>query len=435
MTRSPRSTFQRHAPWPLEGAGGISTSDDPGIEIKNSTGKIGPGIDLRGDGGYVVVPPSNHISGGTYKVLADQDLAELPEWALVGAPDRHHKSEATTPDRSAVVGEGSRNTLLVSEAGRLRNLGLDGKELFEELLIINSARCDPPLGNDEVVGIAKSVSQYERTFNLTDLGNAERLADQHGEILRFSATTKAFHIWDGTRWRVDDIGRIAQLAAETVRSMYADALRATDLKVREALIKHALKAEDAYHFAAMRKLVQTLEGIAIRAQDFDVDPMLLNVLNGTVELETGWLRPHRQADLMTRLAPVTYEPGARSPTLQRYLDVVTGGDAELQRFLQLIAGYALTGLTREEKMFFIFGPGASGKSTFIDMLKSWVARPARSRCFRWRQRRMGRSLGASSRTSPTSLCRQELSRAMSSMSLRRSTPRPSHTVLNWAATS
>jgi len=172
------------------------------------------------------------------------------------------------------------------------------------------------------------------------------------------------------RWRVDDIGRIAQLAAETVRAMYADALQATDLKVWEALIKHALKAEDAYHFAAMQKLVQALEGIAMRAQDFDVDPMLLNVLNGTVELETGRLRPHRQADLMTRLAPVTYEPGARSPTLQQYLDVVTGGDAELQRFLQLIAGYALTGLTREEKMFFIFGPGASGKSTFIDMLKA-----------------------------------------------------------------
>jgi putative DNA primase/helicase len=102
------------------------------------------------------------------------------------------------------------------------------------------------------------------------------------------------------------------------------------------------------------------------------DPWLLNCLNGTLDLRTGELRPHSREDLITLRAEVTYEPGARSPVLEEYLAWVCVGKPGLYEFLQMVAGYSLTGDTREEKLFFLYGPAASGKSTFVEAMKAML---------------------------------------------------------------
>ena len=104
--------------------------------------------------------------------------------------------------------------------------------------------------------------------------------------------------------------------------------------------------------------------------DLDQDHMLFNCRNGTLDLRTGQLRPHRQEDLITKLAPVDYNPGADCPRWMRFLDEVMAGNQEKIAFLQKAAGYSLTGDTREQCLFDLWGQGGDGMTTFLDTLKA-----------------------------------------------------------------
>jgi len=116
----------------------------------------------------------------------------------------------------------------------------------------------------------------------------------------------------------------------------------------------------------MMELAKTEPGVPVLSEELDTDPMLLNVLNGTLDLATGNLRPHRREDLITRVAPVVYDTNAKCPTFERFLDEIMGGNASLSGFLRRAVGYALTGLTSEQCMFVFHGTGSNGKSTFLD---------------------------------------------------------------------
>jgi len=87
-----------------------------------------------------------------------------------------------------------------------------------------------------------------------------------------------------------------------------------------------------------------------------------------VDLRTGCMRPHERADRMTKIASATLVPGSTCPTWLCFLEQVTGGDAELQSYLQRVFGYCLTGATSEYALFFPYGTGANGKSEFVNTL-------------------------------------------------------------------
>ena len=114
---------------------------------------------------------------------------------------------------------------------------------------------------------------------------------------------------------------------------------------------------------------------------FDQPPWLLNVLNGTVDLHTGILHEHRREDLLTKLAPVVYDPDATCPRWEAFLMRIMGDNVELVAFLQRAAGYALTGDTREEVIFILYGTGANGKSTFLEVLRALLEDYARQADF------------------------------------------------------
>src|SRR5262249_42619623 len=90
---------------------------------------------------------------------------------------------------------------------------------------------------------------------------------------------------------------------------------------------------------------------------------------GTLDLRTGQLRPHRREDLLTKLAAVPFDPDAPCPQWLRFLDRIMDGNKDLINYLQRVIGYSLTGNVREQCLFFFYGRGANGKSTFLNALR------------------------------------------------------------------
>ena len=128
--------------------------------IRNRTRLLGqPGVDIRGEGGYVVVPPSLHESGRVYEFENDEvPMAEIPAWMR----ELHGKKERAKVDTSTdePISEGGRNDELARIAGSYRSRGMGYKELCALLLDVNKRRCKPPLDEGEVRKIAESIAKY-----------------------------------------------------------------------------------------------------------------------------------------------------------------------------------------------------------------------------------------------------------------------------------
>jgi P4 family phage/plasmid primase-like protien len=176
---------------------------------------------------------------------------------------------------------------------------------------------------------------------------------------------------------------------DTVRAAWDEVRHLDDRDERSAMVRFLNRSESARGLKAAIELAQSEPEIVIAADDFDADPWLLTVDNGTLDLRTGGLRPPERLDLITRKAAAVFDPDARSEIWERFLDTVTGADPELQAFLQRAVGYSLTGFTSEEVLFFCHGPAASGKSTFLEAIKGVAADHALTTDFETLLRRPG----------------------------------------------
>ena len=176
---------QQHGPLPttwifLTGGGGRHIIfRDPGValDLRNSASKLGPGLDTRGHGGFIVAPQSKHISGRSYAIDVDRHpdefaLANLPPWllALLTRPDvlshvNGHKAPTPTEEWRALVGteiaEGRRNDAVARLAGYLLRHWLDGFVALELLRSFNLTHCRPPLAETEIETTFASIAKRE----------------------------------------------------------------------------------------------------------------------------------------------------------------------------------------------------------------------------------------------------------------------------------
>jgi putative DNA primase/helicase len=182
---------EQHGPFPPTicvntGGGGLHIHQQfpKGLDIRNSAGLLGPGIDVRANGGSAVLPPSMHASGRRYawSYIVDDDsdeeparLAPPPRWLiqLLTAPSQprasfpenrsprsFHLGEAGRGNDEEVFREGGRNAALASKAGAMRRAGFSQAEILTALLKLNADRCSPPLAEKEVAMISRSIARY-----------------------------------------------------------------------------------------------------------------------------------------------------------------------------------------------------------------------------------------------------------------------------------
>ena len=208
-------------------------------------------------------------------------------------------------------------------------------------------------------------------FRLSDVGNAQRLVARHGGDLRFVHAWRRWFVWDGRRWALDETGEPVRRMVETIRHLAAAAAATDDPEVRKALLKHALRSEQEPRVRAALSLAESAAGVPVLTAELDGDPFLLNVENGTIDLRTGELREHSRDDLNTKLAPVVYDPAARAPLFETFLERVLP-DAELRRFVLALLGYSLTGDTSEQVLPIFYGTGSNGKSTLVETVRAML---------------------------------------------------------------
>ena len=212
----------------------------------------------------------------------------------------------------------------------------------------------------------------------TDLGNARRfVARYRGAVLYCEAWGRWF-LWDSMRWAEDERLEIMARAADLIRSLYAVAKKIKDEDERKAFLSHLIKSESHRSIHAMVTLAKSDRTVARHPDDFDNDQWLCAVKNGTLDLRTGQLRSHDQKDMITKLAPVVYDPSARCPNWLAFLDMIMLGRQSLADFLKRALGSSLTGITSDKAMFILYGPGGdNGKSTMVEVIEMLLGNYAR----------------------------------------------------------
>jgi putative DNA primase/helicase len=196
----------------------------------------------------------------------------------------------------------------------------------------------------------------DRPPDYTDEALALRFTELHKDRLRYVAARGRWLNWDGSVWLVDE----TMLAFDLARAVCRQASSECDSPRVAAVIASAKTV------AAVERLAKADRRHAATVEQWDADPWLLNTPSGVVDLRTGQTRLHRAGDHMTKITTVA--PGGECPLWKQFLARITNNDQGLLAFLQRIAGYALTGITREHSLFFGHGTGANGKGTFINTL-------------------------------------------------------------------
>lgn len=277
-------------------------------------------------------------------------------------------------------GEG-RHDILTSEIARWARACHDAEELLARAMAYQAEHFAVAYDKPHVRDIIKWVLQRELSgsasadadgepdltnFNLTDAGNAERLVALYGADLRYSHTERSWYVWNGKHWERDESSKVLLLSKQVARRLYRDAGEIDDNETRGKFAKFALASESTSRRAAALIAAQAEPGVAVSPDDLDSDGMLLNVQNGTLDLRTGALRPHRKEDLITKLIDYPYDPEAPCPRWERALREIFEPHPELIPYIQRALGYSLTASVREETVHLPVGKGGNGKGVLFD---------------------------------------------------------------------
>lgn len=205
--------------------------------------------------------------------------------------------------------------------------------------------------------------------SLSDTGNGRRLIDSFGQALRYTPGLGWF-TWSNGFWRPDVESLQIQETAKKLGALIAtEAPRyANDPDEQTKIVQWAAQAKSEARLKSAITNANSDPRITVNVEKWDQDPYLLGVNNGVVDLRTGELLKGRPDLYITKRAPVAYTRGMTNMRWQNFLDFATGGDKEFQDWIQRAVGYSMTGLSRYDILFLVYGPAGSGKNTLVEAI-------------------------------------------------------------------
>jgi putative DNA primase/helicase len=368
----PGDDFNRRADWHSDilGPAGWRVLTRAGSKtFWQRPGKSGPG--WSGTTGYI------GAAGGEVFVCFSSSVSEFEEkkgyGKFVTYARLFHNSDYSAAGKAlAAKGYGqSSNTgkLIMSREKWLENRGYVADDMEQSEPVEKAAETilEAAPGQLAAAPVQEEKPVAAGQWHLTELGNALRLVHHYGDMVRF-VKEWGWLVWDGARWKMDKTGQAAQYAKKTVKTIYTQAGQEESESRSKALAVWAMKSESKAGINNMLSLAETEPAIRAVPGQFDTNPMLLNCLNGTIDLNTGQLAAPDREHLITKLAPVNYDPAAVCPAWLEFLNFILAGNTDLIDFLQRAIGYSLTGSTVEQVMFLLWGTGRNGKSTLLEVI-------------------------------------------------------------------
>lgn len=229
---------------------------------------------------------------------------------------------------------------------------------------------EPPVRYRVKIGSASPEPTTPSLYTMDDMGNAQRFIDIFGEDFRYNYMDKCFIYWDGRRWAADLDGASERAADVSVEAMKREAeyyVETGDDDLEKAFGKHIKASRSNKSKNNMLKEIQ--HKLPIMPFQLDKHKMAFNVPNGTLSLRTGRLISHERSHFITKFSPIEYTDNADCPMWKKFLADIFAGDKELIRYIQKAVGYSMTGDVTEQCVFFLYGTGRNGKSTFLDVLR------------------------------------------------------------------
>lgn len=300
-------------------------------------------------------------------MVSGRRTGRAPQWLL--GLDETSPVKASHP--SSTFGIGSRNNTLCSLAGGMRRKGAEPYQIDSALQAFNQTLTDP-LSTEEVRSIAHGMSRYDAapTMQFTDRALADKFAQKAKGELAYAPQLGWLSYSDGC-WREDVKGLHAQEAAKRfVAQIESDAEREAagrDKEEAKAIVGHAKRCQSAGTIRNIEKLAMSNGNVLRKLSDFDTNPNILNVKNGVVDLRDGSLVTHNPALLLSKQANVIYDPDARCPRFDAFLDEVLGPPKGA--FLLRALGYSLLDTGKEQKAFILCGSGRNGKTTLTNVFR------------------------------------------------------------------
>lgn len=204
-----------------------------------------------------------------------------------------------------------------------------------------------------------------------EYGLALRYLSQFSDRIRYVVDVGEWAYWNGRYWNLGHAGYlgalglmpiIAEHIAETAKKLDND-------KQRSALQAFAYKIGQKGFAERALGWAKTVNSLWAYIKDFDAKPRLLNFKNGTYDLIEGTLREHRKEDMLSLSLDFDYDPEAKCPNWDHFIELVTGGIEELERYFQVCVGCSLYGAVHERASFFLYGKGSNGKTVFLEVLR------------------------------------------------------------------
>jgi putative DNA primase/helicase len=402
--------------------------DLPNFDVHAISGKLWPGIDIKGEGGYHLVPPTPG-----YETEDTQQAGQAPKWLrdaifnhqakfkwsegsrnLRPVERQDYDPEAISEPLSEQIQKtvdywtgkirtaplGHQNTYLYTGARVLFSLAYHGvadedqlQQILEDaaaqgnhprdraLLAIDSGRRAADENPDPLDDALNDDREIIETFQMDDIGNANRVVFWKGGDIRYDPDRERFYTFNKKKWVPAKEGRVLGLVEDVIQKIpNTEALfysgstcppselsksKSTPRTYRQVFLEWTAKQRFAGKITATAIILKGREALWTSGDDFDPDAYLINVANGVVDLRTGALHPHNRKYMCSNISDVPYDPNATCPEFLRFL-ALTQPNEEHRRYLQRLMGLTLIGEVRDQIFALHIGSGGNGKGVFLD---------------------------------------------------------------------
>jgi putative DNA primase/helicase len=347
-------------------------------------------VDIQGEGSYVVAAPSIHPTGVRYSWLNNNNVVELPIGdlelfnILKNFAEKNNlqiKGDRDLIDFEAPQAEGGRNEAAIRYVTYLRKIGLDANASMNELIKWNQ-RNKPPLLPPELISIVQSAFRPAKPYSYTEV-KRKIMTDENSakikleEIIHFIAKLRRDNESIPFKWLAFEFASYLLLKYNFITPKDSKEILVYDNGIYRPIadtlidweVRENLKIDGNLNL--VKEIAGHIKGLTyIERKDLEINKQFICTQNGIYDLNKVEFKEHSPEYLFLTQVPITYNPNESCPNIQKFLSEVLSVD-DKQKIIELI-GYCLLRGYPIHKAFMFVGDGANGKSTLINLIKTFL---------------------------------------------------------------